>query len=374
MITVTPSNKRILFFILIGGIGFVLLQNLSSCTSVIKPNDDYVMPKTRQVKHGKHPFVVAHRGASGYLPEHTLEAYIRGMELGADFVEPDLVVTKDGVLIARHENEISETTNVASVYPDRKTTKTVDDIKTVGWFTEDFTLAELKKLKAKQRLAFRQQMDNQPFLIPTLAEIIEAVDGFNLKNKKTVGIFPEIKHSTYFRSIGFNLEESLIKILRDKKWNAKLDQIYIQSFEVTNLKELSNKTDYHLVQLIGDLHESPFDLKDSKVTYQDMISLSGLKDIRRYAQAISPYKKLLVVEKGSQTVTLVANDFFKNAQLLDFQIVPYTFRNESFFLLKPLTDPVKEYELFYKLGVDGVFSDFPDTAVKALKTANETIN
>ena len=370
----TPSSKRISFFTIVGAIGFVLLQNLSSCTSVIKTNDDYVMPKTRQVKHGKHPFVVAHRGASGYLPEHTLEAYIRGMELGADFVEPDLVVTKDGVLIARHENEISETTNVASVFPDRKTTKTVDDVKTVGWFTEDFTLAELKKLKAKQRLAFRQQMDNQPFLVPTLTEIIDAVDSFNLKNNKAIGIFPEIKHSTYFRSLGFNLEESLLKTLKDKKWNTKLDQIYIQSFEVTNLKELSNKTDYHLVQLIGDLNESPYDLKASKITYQDMISMTGLKDIRRYAQAISPYKKLLVAEKGTQSVTLVANDFFKNAQLLDFQIVPYTFRNESFFLLKPLTDPVKEYELFYKLGVDGVFSDFPDTAVKALKTANETIN
>ena len=143
---------------------------------------------------------------------------------------------------------------------------------------------------------------------------------------------------------------------------------------MTNLKELAKTTSYHLVQLIGDPNESPYDLKATKVVYQDMVTLEGLKEIRRYAQCVAPYKKYLVVEKNLQSNTLVANDFLKNARLLDFIIVPYTFRNEHFFVLKPLVDPIKEYEFFYKLGVDGVFSDFPDTATKALKTLNETIN
>lgn len=353
----------------------LLLTSLAvfGCTSLSTSSPNSSLSSAPEIKKGKRPFVVAHRGASGYLPEHTLEAYLRGMELGADFVEPDLVMTKDGILVARHENEISETTNVAKVFPDRKTTKTIDDIKTVGWFAEDFTLAELKKLKAKQRLAFRQQVDNQPFLIPTLAEIIELVDVYNAKMGKTIGIFPEIKHSTYFRSIGFNMEDALIKLLEEKKWSDKKSQIYIQSFEVSNLKELASKTSYHLVQLIGDPAESPYDLKSSNLTYQDMVSFSGLRNIRKYAQGIGPYKKYLVTEKPAGT-ELVANDFLKNAKLLDFQIVPYTFRNESFFLLKPLTDPIKEYEFFYKMGVDGVFSDFPDTATKALKAIHETIN
>lgn len=357
---------------------FSIISVTIGCATATIPGD-LVSQKPQPIKKSQRPFVVAHRGASGYLPEHTLEAYVRGMELGADYVEPDLVLTKDGVLVARHENEISETTNVAQIFPNRKATKTIDDIVTVGWFTEDFTLAELKTLKAKQRLAFRQQMDNQPFLIPTLSEIIDAVDAYNTKYNKSVGIFPEIKHSTYFRSIGMNMEQALINLLKEKKWNDKKDQIYIQSFEVSNLKELAKISSYHLVQLIGDPTESPFDLKQNKMTYQNMVTMSGLKEIRTYAQGIAPFKKYLVID--NQDKTLVASDFLKNAQLLDFQIVPYTFRNESFFILKPLTDPVREYELIYSLGVDGVFSDFPDTAIKALKghaadsqNNNETIN
>tara|TARA_B110001454_G_C12723156_1_gene435786 strand:- start:14976 stop:15980 length:1005 start_codon:yes stop_codon:yes gene_type:complete len=328
---------------------------------------------TAENKKFARPIVIAHRGASGYLPEHTLEAYIRGMELGADFVEPDLVMTKDGVLVARHENEISETTNVAEVFPKRKTVKTVDDVKVAGWFVEDFTLAEIKKLKAKQRLAFRPQMDQQPFLVPTFDEIIDVVDQYNTKTGKQIGIVPEIKHSSYFRSIGVNMEKALLKVLEDKKWDKKLDQIYIQSFEVSNLKELASLSKYHLVQLLGDPAESPYDLKGRK-TYADMVTLEGLKEIRKYAQVIGPYKKYLVVENAKSETTMVPNDVLKNAKLLDFKIIPYTFRNESFFVMKPLTDPVKEYEFFYKIGVDGVFSDFPDTAVKALKTGSETIN
>lgn len=340
---------------------------LSSCGSGTKVSESNMNSAPQARKLFKRPWVIAHRGASGYLPEHTLESYVRGMELGADFIEPDLVMTKDGVLVARHENEISETTNVASLFPKRKTTKTIDDVKTVGWFTEDFTLAELKMLKAKQRLAFRPQLDNQPFLIPTLAEIIDSVDAYNLKTNKSVGIYPEIKHSTYFRSIGLNIEAALLKLLEEKKWNQKKEFIYIQSFEVGNLKELAKTTSYRLVQLIGDPLEMPFDLKSQKVTYQNMVTMSGLKEIRKYAVGLAPHKKLLVVENAGKSESLVVNDIFRNARLLDFEIYPYTFRNENFFVLKPLTDPVKEYEFFYKTGVDGVFSDFPDTAIKALR-------
>jgi glycerophosphoryl diester phosphodiesterase len=282
-------------------------------------------------------------------------------------------MTKDGVLVARHENEISETTNVAEVFPNKKTTKTVDDLKVAGWFVEDFTLAEIKKLKAKQRLAFRPQMDQQPFLIATLDEIIDAVDQYTAKTGKSIGIVPEIKHSSYFRSIGVNMEKALLKTLEDKKWDKKLDQIYIQSFEVSNLKELATLSKYHLVQLLGDPAESPYDLK-GKTTYADMVTLDGLKEIRKYAQVLGPHKKYLVVENAKSEMTLVANDVLKNAKLLDLKIIPYTFRNESFFVMKPLTDPMKEYEFFYKIGVDGVFSDFPDTAVKAIKIGSEATN
>ncbi len=343
---------------------------LSACQTT-QDHAEYQTPVEK--KSFARPIVIAHRGASGYLPEHTLEAYIRGMELGADFVEPDLVMTKDGVLVARHENEISETTNVAEVFPKRKTTKTIDDVKVAGWFVEDFTLAEIKKLKAKQRLAFRPQMDQQPFLVPTLAEVIDAVDQYNEKTGKKIGIVPEIKHSSYFRSININMEKALLALLAEKKWDNKTDQVYIQSFEVSNLKELATQSKYHLVQLLGDPAESPYDLKGKK-TYRDMVTLEGLKEIRKYAQVLGPYKKYLVDENAKSESTMVPNDVMKNAKLLDFQVIPYTFRNESFFVMKPLTDPVKEYEFFYKIGVDGVFSDFPDTAVKALKITNETIN
>lgn len=363
MIIVTRLNSRVYLCL-------ALALLLTNCISTPILNYSHNSSEASQVKKGKIPFVVAHRGASGYLPEHTLEAYIRSMEMGAEFIELDLVVTKDGEIVARHEPEISETTNVGQIFPDRKTTKVIDDVKIVGWFTEDFTLKELKKLKAKQRLAFRQQLDNQDFAIPTLREIIDAVDEFNLKTGKSVGIFPEIKHSTYFKSLGYNLENILIQVLNEKKWNTKYDQVYIQSFEVSNLKELSKVTSYHLVQLIGDPNESPFDLKGTKVTYRDMITLSGLKEISKYAQGIAPYKKYLVDEKNEDY--LIANDFLKNAKLLNFFIVPYTFRNETFFLLKPFKDPIKEYEFFYKLGVDGVISDFPDTAVKAIKNLKTT--
>lgn len=342
---------------------------VSACQTTSK-HEVFQVPAEK--KAFSRPIVIAHRGASGYLPEHTLEAYIRGMELGADFVEPDLVMTKDGVLVARHENEISETTNVAEIFPKRKTVKTVDDVKISGWFVEDFTLAEIKKLKAKQRLAFRPQMDQQPFFVPTLVEIIDAVDQYNEKTGKKIGIVPEIKHSSYFRSLNVNMENALLTVLAEKKWDEKIDQVYIQSFEVSNLKELAMKSKYHLVQLLGDPAESPYDLKGRK-TYRDMVTLEGLKEIRTYAQVLGPYKKYLV-DENAKSETMVPNDVMKNAKLLNFQVIPYTFRNESFFVMKPLADPVKEYEFFYKIGVDGVFSDFPDTAVKALKITNETIN
>lgn len=348
----------------------VLLSLVSACQTKPEQREFQTPAATTAMAR---PVVIAHRGASGYLPEHTLEAYIRGMELGADFVEPDLVMTKDGVLVARHENEISETTNVATVFPAKKTTKTVDDVKVTGWFVEDFTLAEIRKLKAKQRLAFRPQMDQQPFLVPTLTEIIDAVDQYNAKTGKKIGIVPEIKHSSYFRSIGVNMEKALLQVLAEKKWDQKLDLVYIQSFEVGNLKELATLSKYHLVQLLGDPAESPYDLKGRK-TYADMVTLDGLKEIRKYAEVLGPYKKYLVVENAKSEMSLVANDIMKNAKLLDFRVIPYTFRNESFFVMKPLTDPIKEYEFFYKIGVDGVFSDFPDTAVKALKMGSETIN
>lgn len=164
------------------------------------------------------PLVIAHRGASGYLPEHTLEAYARAITMGSDFIEPDVVSTKDGVLIARHENELSDTTNVATVFPEAKTKKTIDGRMVEGWFSEDFTLNEIKTLRAKERLVFRDQTNNGKFLIPTLAEVLALAESEGQKRGRAVGVYIETKHPTYFSGLGLDLEVPLLKTSRRPSW------------------------------------------------------------------------------------------------------------------------------------------------------------
>jgi glycerophosphoryl diester phosphodiesterase len=201
------------------------------------------------------PVVIGHRGASGYRPEHTLASYQLAIELGADFVEPDLVSTRDGILVARHENEISDTSDVAA-HPEfaaRRAEKSIDGAAISGFFSEDFTLAELKTLRARERLpALRPantRFDGQ-FEIPTLEEIIALVQRESAARGRSIGLYPETKHPSYFRSIGLALEEPLIRVLHASGYDARSSPLFIQSFEVGNLQRLRALTPLRLVQLI----------------------------------------------------------------------------------------------------------------------------
>lgn len=298
--------------------------------------------------------IIAHRGASGLRPEHTLEAYQLAIEQGADFIEPDLVSTKDGVLIARHENEISGTTDVETKFPDRKVSKIIDGEKITGWFSEDFTWAEIQSLRAKERLDFRNQEFNFKFKIPRLEDILELLK----KSSRPVGVYPEIKHSTYFKNIKLPMEDRLLSVLKEFGYDKKLNLVYIQSFEVSNLKYLKSKSSYNLVQLIGSPTESPFD--DPKTTYKEMMTQKGLKEIATYAKGLGPQKSWLLDYSGQEPKDL---GVVKLAHESGLEVHPYTFRNEDQFLPKPRQGrPDLEYKDYQKLGIDGLFSDFPGDA------------
>ncbi|BAY33315.1 glycerophosphoryl diester phosphodiesterase [Nostoc carneum NIES-2107] len=315
------------------------------------------------------PIIIAHRGASGYRPEHTLAAYELAIDLGADYIEPDLVATKDGILIARHENEISETTDVAShaEFAERQTTKIIDGESKTGWFTEDFTLAELKTLRAKERIPEVRSQNTKfdgLFAIPTLQEIIDLAQTKSIAVNRTIGIYPETKHPTYFQSIGLPLEEPLLETLAANGYQGANAPVFIQSFEVSNLKYLSTKTDLPLVQLINNTGK-PYDfiVSDDERTYSDLITASGLREIAEYAQAIGIHKNLLV-PRDSTGKLLPPTSLVTDAHAASLLVHAWTFRNEDLFL--PLDfqgNPKQEYELFFSLEIDGVFSDFPDIAI-----------
>lgn len=321
---------------------------------------------------GKRPIIIGHRGASGYRPEHTLAAYELAIALGADFIEPDLVSTKDGVLIARHENEISETTDVTSrgEFAHRQTTKIIDGESKTGWFTEDFTLGELKTLRAIERIPEMRSHNtayNGLWEIPTLQEIIDLVKGKSTQINRTIGIYPETKHPTYFKSLGLSLEPLLLATLTANGYQGANAPVFIQSFEVSNLQELSQKTDLPLVQLLNE-HSKPYDFVASgdHRTYADLAAASGLREIAKYAQAVGVNKNL-VVPKDRAGKLLSPSSLVTDAHAAGLLVHLWTFRNEDSFL--PLDfqgNPQGEYELFFNLGIDGVFSDYPDTAVAVL--------
>ena len=196
------------------------------------------------------PLVIGHRGASGYLPEHTLQSYALAIKQGADYVEPDLVATKDGHLIARHEPNIADTTDVRAKFPDRETTKIVDGIPTLGFFASDFTLAEIKTLRAVQTFPERPQRFNGRFKIPTLQEVIDLVKHESRKRERRIGIYPETKHPTYHENLGLPLEPRLVRILKRAGWDSRKDPVFIQSFEQSNLQWLNRKIGVRLVQLV----------------------------------------------------------------------------------------------------------------------------
>lgn len=315
-------------------------------------------------KSTKHPLIIGHRGASGYLPEHTLASYELAINLGVDYIEPDLVITKDGVLIARHENEISHTTNIAKKpeFAHLKTTKMIDGETQIGWFTEDLTLAEIKTLKAEEPLpGIRPQSAkyNDCFPICTLQEIINLVECKNQELNKNVGICLEIKHPSYFNSIGLSFVPLLLTSLK----NTQLP-IIIESFEVGFLQNLAPLTNLPLVQLINNCGK-PYDfiVNDDSRTYEDLITLQELAKISNYAQGISVHKNL-VIPRDIHGKLLTATSLINDAHSLNLQVYSWTFRNENVFLpLDFQNQPKLEYELFFNLGIDGVFTDFPDYVV-----------
>lgn len=317
---------------------------------------------------GQSPIVIGHRGASGYRPEHTLAAYQLAIEMGADYIEPDLVSTKDGVLVARHENEISGTTDVASrpEFADRKITKVIDGQNITGWFTEDFTLAELKTLRAIERIPGIRPNNttyNGWFEVPTLQEVIDLAKTQSASLGRTIGIYPETKHPTYFDSIDLSMEEILVGVLNANGYKDKTAPVYIQSFEVSNLKDLNKLTDVSLVQLINN-GGKPYDFAVSgdPRAYADLVTPAGLAEIATYADGIGANKNLIIPRDASGNL-LSPTTLVDDAHQAGLLVHAWTFRNENVFLPANLqNNPQAEYKLFYQTGIDGLFSDHPDTA------------
>jgi glycerophosphoryl diester phosphodiesterase len=322
------------------------------------------------------PLVIGHRGASGYRPEHTLASYRLAIEMGADYIEPDLVSTKDHVLVTRHENNIADTTDVAAhpEFASRRTTKTIDGNPMTGWFTEDFTLAELRTLRAKERLPDLRPANTAfdgLYQVPTFQEVID------LGKRAGVGIYPETKHPTYFDSIGLSLEEPLLATLRANGLTGPRAKVFIQSFETANLRELRARTRLPLVQLI-DATGRPYDfvVSGDPRTYADLVTPAGLAEIATYADGIGPNKDL-IIPRDSAGNLLEPTSLVRDAHREGLVVHPWTFRRENNFLpldfrqgnpaspefLRAPGDLPAELRLFFRLGVDGVFSDNADVAV-----------
>jgi glycerophosphoryl diester phosphodiesterase len=334
-----------------------------SAQSAAKEQDDFV--------------IVGHRGASGYRPEHTLASYELAARMGADYIEPDLVTTKDHVLVARHEPEIGGTTDVAArpEFAARKKTKLLDGVAVTGWFTEDFTLAELKTLRAKERIpAIRQHntVFDGHYQIPTFQEVIDLSRRLSRELGRPIGIYPETKHPTYFQQQGLALEPELVKTLNRNGLNHPDAKVFVQSFEVSNLKALHNQLRVPLVQLTSS-SGAPYDfvVSGDKRTYADIVSAAGLREVATYAQGLGPSKDQVIpldaTGKLGQPTALIAN-----AHRAGLVVHPYTFRVENNFLPAEYDSSAVasdsgnlfgEIAAYRKAGIDGLFTDNTDIAV-----------
>jgi glycerophosphoryl diester phosphodiesterase len=334
------------------------------------------------------PFVIAHRGASGYVPEHTLPGYFIAITQGADYIEPDLVLTRDGALVARHENEIGGTTDVAA-HPEfaaRKTTKVIDGESLTGWFTEDFTLAELKSLRARERLPALRKANTRydgVFEIPSFEEVLALVAAADaqraaqarergLPAPPRIGVYPETKHPSHFAKLGLDFDAPMLATLGRFGYSKRSDPICIQSFEVANLKRLRGKTDLPLVQLMSaEGQPADFTLAGDPRSYLDMLSDQGLAEIATYADAIGPFKGLIVDYRSQpRRDTGVA----RRARAAGLGVHVWTLRADNEFLpadLKSsadagaLGDLQAEIAPLLDAGITGFFSDHPDLAVRA---------
>jgi glycerophosphoryl diester phosphodiesterase len=319
------------------------------------------------------PLVIAHRGASGYRPEHTLGSYALAVDMGADCIEPDLVMTRDGALVARHEPEIGATTDVAERFPDRRTKKAVDGQEVEGWFAEDFTLAEIKTLRAKQPRAYRASAWDGIYEVPTFQEVIELARQKGEERGRTVCLYPETKHPTYFAEKGLDIDRALVAALAANGLTEPSAPVFVQSFEVGNLKRLAGMTGVRLVQLFDDFDARPYDLAKAgdPRRYRDLMAPGELKKIAAYAYGIGPWKRTIVGEDGEGRLQ-PAGRLIEDAHAAGLKVHAYTFRDEPQHLAKDYgNDPIAEYLQFYRLGLDGVFSDFPDTALRARARLHE---
>jgi glycerophosphoryl diester phosphodiesterase len=352
---------------------------------------------------GQAPIVIGHRGASGYRPEHTLESYKLAIEMGANYIEPDLVLTKDGHLIARHEPMLDGTTNVAQVFgANRKSTRMVDGVSTTAYFANDFTLAEIKQIRAIQPNLGRDQQYNNLFEIPTLDEVINLAKQQSALTGRTIGIYPETKHSTFMKGVaqanGFSatyFEDTLVSKLHAAYGNTASAPVFIQSFESANLQYLNTHTNIKLVQLIdandvnanGSLdltppYDRPYDFTESHDprTFADLLTPEGLAFVKGYADGIGPWKPYLVktVDDGVERDGIPglgpgdrrvdgSTGVIEAAHAAGLLVHAYTFRNDSGGY--GFANPEEEMAYYFRLGLDGAFTDFPDTGVAALAAA-----
>ena len=339
---------------------------------------------------GRPPVVIAHRGASGYLPEHTLESYRLAIEMGADFIEPDLVATRDGHLIARHEPLLDATTDVARRprFASRRCTRALDGIETRGFFACDFTLAEIRELVAVQARAERPQEPDGRFRVPTLEEILELARAAGTARGRAAGVYLETKHPTFHAALGLPLEARLLDTLASCGWADRAAPVVVQSFETANLRWLRPRTGARLVQLLdasglesdGTLRwappaDRPYDrvVAGDPRGYREMATPEGLAEIAGYADGIGPWKRYLVglraqgaVAGAAAAATTPPTDLVARAHAAGLFVHAFTFRDEAAELAPDYGgDPIREYHQFFALGVDGVFSDFPDRALAA---------
>lgn len=299
---------------------------------------------------GKAPIVIAHRGASGYLPEHTLAAYELAIDLGADFIEPDLVVTKDGYLVARHDRYLSRTTDVADRPEFAARRRAGEGHKGEDWFVEDFTLAEIKTLRARQGFPGRDVSTGDRFEIPTFAEVIELARRKSLETGREIGLYPETKSPGYHTRAGLDFVPPLLAALHGAGYRERDDKVFIQSFEPEILRRLRSRTQLRLVMLLFPKSE----LDPGAAPTAPNI---GLEEVAGFVDGIGPSKRLLIAPDGTATGLVAA------AHALGLEVHPWTFRDDL--LPDGIDAPYDEYALFFGLGVDGLFSDFPDTALSA---------
>jgi glycerophosphoryl diester phosphodiesterase len=323
---------------------------------------------------GAPPIVIAHRGASGYRPEHTIASYTLAIEFGADYIEPDLVATRDGHLIARHEPLLDDTTDVKShpEFASRRSTKTLDGKEITGFYASDFTLAEIKKLRAVQANPARSKEYDGKYTVPTFEEILDLVQQESARRGRAIGIYPETKHPAFHLALGLPLEDRLLETLQRRGLNQQRSPVFIQSFESSNLQYLRPKTPLPLVQLMDDgalIYDSA-GTRVVSVSIPDYGDLRGgqrpgsLADIAKYANAIGPWKRQILRDVGKPS--LLTTTVIEQAHAAGLRVHTYTFRNEAATLAPEYgNDPVREYRQFFELGIDGVFSDFADTALQA---------